>query len=123
MNGELSSFILQIIGLSITLIGSLWKMFDYINKRFEHERKNQSAMFAMHMEEQKKAINRIYERMDERTEEADKTFVRLDVHNLTVKHMEEKSDEKFKNLLENFDLKIGNLTKAVNDLIARINKS
>lgn len=117
------SIIFQIIGTMIAMAVGLWKYSETMNRKFEHERKNQSTLLQMHMEQQTKAINRVYERMDERQEEANKTFVRLDVHNLTVEHLDNKTDEKFRTIVDTFELKMQSLTKAVNELVIRINNS
>lgn len=131
MNIEVANFILQAIGIGITLTITFWKFTDVINKKFEHNQKNQNTTFQLQAELQKKTVDRIYERMDERQEEIDtkflrhedavnKTFVRLDVHNITIQHLEEKTSEKFKTTIEKFELTIANLTKAIGDLVKKM---
>lgn len=111
--------IIEIIGIAITLIGAFWKFNEMINKRFEHSQKNQTAAFNIFMENQKKSLDRVYERMDERNEEAHKTFVRLDVHNMSLQNLEEKTGDKFQHTIQVFELKLEALTKAVNMLMEK----
>lgn len=66
-------------------------------------------------------IKRVYDRMDVRVEEIERTFVRQDVHDIEIKNLEEKNTEKFNTTIRMFDLKLDNLTKAVNELISRMN--
>lgn len=111
--------ILELIALIITLVGGAWKFNDMINKRSEHSQKNQNSAFNLFMDSQKKSLDRVYERMDERNDEYHKTFVRLDVHNISIQNLEEKTGDKFIHTIQIFELKMDNLTKAVNTLMEK----
>lgn len=121
MSAEWANFILQAVIFIVGGCLGAWKLTEKMKKefsdKFDHAQKNQSAAFAMQAEIQKKSIDRVYERMDERNEEIQKTFVRLDVHNITLQNLEEKTSEKFKTTIEKFELTIQNLTKVVMDLV------
>lgn len=116
MSAEWANFIWQIVISIVIGIVAWFKFKESLDKKFEHAQKNQSAVFAMQAEMQKKSIDRVYERMDERTDEANRTFVRLDVHNLTIQHLEEKTGEKFKTVMEGLNFKIDSLTDVVREL-------
>lgn len=116
----ITSLVLQVIGMLGSFAIVLWKFTESQNRKLEHAIKSQNAIFSLQAEQQTKAINRVYERMDERADEANKVFVRLDVHNLTMQHLDQKTDEKFKTTIETFELKMQALTKAVTDAIARM---
>lgn len=102
------------IGISNKKIESLREEFD---KRLEHQQKNQAAEMKTFIQLQDDKMRRIYERMDERAAEVEKTYVRMDVHNLTIEHMNQKTDDKFNNIVEKFELKLAELTRAVQKLV------
>lgn len=113
--------ILGLVIQALFLIGSvfaiLWKANEKMNEKFTHSAKNQATALQIQAEAQVKAINRVYERIDEKGKEFEKTFVRVDVHNLTLTHYEQKTDEKFRTTIQTFELKLENLENAVNALI------
>ncbi len=114
------NLIFQLTGTLIAGSIGLWKFSEMQNAKLTHAIKNQNVLLELQKEQLTKSMNRIYERMDEREVEAHKTFVRLDVHNLTMEHLEAKTDEKFKTTIESFEWKMQSLTKAVTDAIARM---
>lgn len=83
----------------------------------EHKHKNIQAMLNIHIEDTSKKIGRIYERMDIKQTEYEKNFVRIDVHNITIKNLEEKTDEKFNQTIKLFQIELKHLTAAIDKLI------
>lgn len=99
---QIIGLIFQGVALISTMIGGFWIFNNMISSK----------------------INRLYERMDEKFKESkdewekkEREFVRLDVHNITIKHQEEKTDEKFKQIVQVFELKMSQLTDAVKNLV------
>ncbi len=99
MSIEVANLIVECFGLLCTISGAFWVFNNSINSR----------------------IQRVYKRMDERKDEADKTFVRTDVHNLTISYLEQKTDEKFKSTIQVFEIKMDALATSVKDLIVKLN--
>ncbi len=117
MSVDNMNLIFQAIGLLFVMLGGLWKIWDSLKNDADKKHKSIQDSITLIAEDNTKRINRIYERMDARQEEYHKEFVRVDVHNLTINHLEQKTDEKFNQTIMMWKLELAQLTKAIDKLV------
>lgn len=109
--------VFTLIGLAFVVVGAAWVLYNTLAKKIDDV-----------IADMDKKIDRIYLRMDERIEKVNKEFIRIeedvnrsyvrfDMHNLTIRHLEEKTDDKFAGTIKIFELKMDQLTAAINKLV------
>ena len=122
INVPVVGLIFQALFLVGAVIASLWQFSNMINRRFEHAKKNSDQALLTFTQAFEEEMKRSYDRMDERKAEADRTFVRIDTHNLTIQFQNDKVEERFRTVIEKFDLKLGSLEKVVTSALNLLHK-
>lgn len=103
--------LLALLGLLASVVGAAWIMYIALCKKIDD------------MEESTdKKIKRVYERQDEEFDKVQKEYIRIEVHNGAIEHLKEIMEIKSNATIQLFNTKLEGLTKAVNDLIDRVNK-
>lgn len=124
MPTEIINLVIQVFFLLGAMFFGFWQVLEIISKKIEHAQKNQTMALRL-LEDNQKFIEdsydkkhvRIYERMDEKFTDVEKTFVRTDIHNITINHLEQKMDDKFMSTIRIFELKLDELTREIQKLV------
>ena len=113
---EIGNLLINLVMVSIAMITIVWGFYRFIDGKLEKDRAESSE----------KIIN-IYKRMDEKGRALEskidfnhdlvhKDFVTLKVHELDKQNNRERSDEKFKHLLELFEIQFKQLSEDIKSL-------
>lgn len=107
---QIWGIVLQIIVILGSVAVGFYKFNELISKKINDQGKEFDGK-----------IKRIYERQDEKFEEVEKNYVSQSVHDIEIKYLNEKNEEKFNSTIKLFDTKLESLASAVRDLITRLN--
>lgn len=102
-------FLVAIIaGIVLPLCGAMWAYNNYLNSKFDKV---------------SEGFKTVFRRMDERQEENKKEFVRLDIYTETLKHQEEKFDQRFLSNMELMTEKFKTLMSGIDRLEKKFDES
>lgn len=103
--------LLALLALLGSVVAAAWIMYAALCKKIDSMEESTDSK-----------IKRVYQRQDEEFDKVQKEYIRIEVHNGSIEHLKEIMEIKSNSTIQLFNTKLEGLTKAVNDLIDRVNK-